>query len=217
MAMPALKTAVSAVAPTSALIDGAADLTPDPLLARLLGHWFDQRDMPAFIIQENLFLVGSNAEGRRTLYKRSVLHVVEGKVAFFQAGQTESFRSFLQQMSDDIAVWSSARGDDDRCDVFRVHRLAVAGEPLMAFGVTLVSAEVARIRYWADISAVFPLTPSEQRIAKQLFEGLSIQEISEATGAKIETVRTHIRRIYQKTGVASREKLQSVLSPFQTL
>lgn len=218
MAIVALNTTVFAVERSISADDAVVIQGADaPLLAQMVLHWFDQRDTPAFVILDDLVLLGANAEGRRMLEERSVLQVADGRVSFVQGAQTEALRAFLQAMGSNVGVWPSASGDGDGFDVFRVQRLNIADQERAVFGVTLVSPEIARVRHWADLSVAFPVTRTEERIAKQLFEGLSVNEIAEETGTSIETVRTHIRRIYQKTGVASREKLQAVLSPFQTL
>ena len=53
-------------------------------------------------------------------------------------------------------------------------------------------------------------------MARYLFEGQTATELAVTMGITVETARTYIRRIYLKTGASSREKLHSVLTPFQT-
>ena len=46
--------------------------------------------------------------------------------------------------------------------------------------------------------------------------GMNAEQISSSLEISLETVRTHIRRIYSKTGVRSREALFAQLQPFKT-
>ena len=58
----------------------------------------------------------------------------------------------------------------------------------------------------------FSLTETEKRIVLSLMNGLTVSDISKRTGSTLLTVRTHIKRIYEKMGVNSREKLFAQLT-----
>lgn len=62
------------------------------------------------------------------------------------------------------------------------------------------------------LQALFDLTPAEARIASQITEGKSIEHISRATGLSQHTVRTHLKSVFQKTGVERQAELVSLLS-----
>ncbi len=62
------------------------------------------------------------------------------------------------------------------------------------------------------LQALFDLTPAEARIASQITEGKSIEQISLATGLSQNTVRTHLKSVFQKTGVERQAELVSLLS-----
>ena len=49
--------------------------------------------------------------------------------------------------------------------------------------------------------SLFKLTPAEQRILQEILEDKSPSNIAESLGTTLPTVRTHIQRILQKTGV----------------
>lgn len=74
----------------------------------------------------------------------------------------------------------------------------------------------ARIDY-VDLREPFGLTVTENRIALLLLDGLSVTEIAKSRGASVETVRSHVRAIYEKTGSSSREVLFSRLRHFQAI
>ena len=51
------------------------------------------------------------------------------------------------------------------------------------------------------------LTEKEQLVVNELKQGKSDQDIADAIGMRIGTVRTHLRSIYMKLGVKSRAEL----------
>ena len=62
------------------------------------------------------------------------------------------------------------------------------------------------------LQALFDLTPAEARTAGQITEGKSIGQISSATGISQNTIRTHLKSVFQKTGVERQAELVSLLS-----
>jgi len=61
------------------------------------------------------------------------------------------------------------------------------------------------------LQALFDLTPAEARMASQITEGKSIEQISSATGVAQNTIRTHLKSVFQKTGVQRQAELVSLL------
>lgn len=57
------------------------------------------------------------------------------------------------------------------------------------------------------ISALFGLTPAESAICVQLVNGATLDEAGEALGIKRNTVRAHLRSIFEKTGVDRQSRL----------
>jgi DNA-binding CsgD family transcriptional regulator len=55
------------------------------------------------------------------------------------------------------------------------------------------------------------LTPSERRVAELAIEGLTTREMAESLFVTPKTVEFHLRHIYQKLGVNSRDKLSDAL------
>jgi len=61
------------------------------------------------------------------------------------------------------------------------------------------------------LQALFDLTPAEARTASQITEGKSIEQISSASGIAQNTIRTHLKSVFQKTGVQRQAELVSLL------
>jgi DNA-binding CsgD family transcriptional regulator len=77
---------------------------------------------------------------------------------------------------------------------------------LIATAVGHVGPPDARV-----ICSLFDLTPAEGRIAQRVVGGEKVGDIAAALGIGQETVRTHLKSIYRKTGVNRQSKLVSLL------
>jgi DNA-binding CsgD family transcriptional regulator len=58
---------------------------------------------------------------------------------------------------------------------------------------------------------VFGLSPAQQRVAELVSEGMRLGEIAERLGVTLNTVRTHLNRVFEKTGVRTQAALTRVL------
>ena len=61
------------------------------------------------------------------------------------------------------------------------------------------------------LQALFDLTPAEARIASQVTEGKSIEQIAASTTLSHNTIRTHLKSVFLKTGVQRQAELVSLL------
>ncbi|WP_405053749.1 helix-turn-helix transcriptional regulator [Sphingobium sp. SJ10-10] len=68
-----------------------------------------------------------------------------------------------------------------------------------------------------DVKDIYRLTNGEHKILNAMMSGMNAEQISRSLEISLETVRTHIRRIYSKIGVRSREALFAQLQPFKFL
>jgi DNA-binding CsgD family transcriptional regulator len=64
----------------------------------------------------------------------------------------------------------------------------------------------------AQLRALFGLTPSEARLAQLLACGDTVEEVAQALGVKLTTVRSQVAVIFSKTGVHRQAKLVAMLS-----
>lgn len=64
------------------------------------------------------------------------------------------------------------------------------------------------------IEEIYGLTDAEIETLYLLYRGNNVKETSDYNSVSVETTRTHVRQIYQKMGVSSREKLFALLNSF---
>lgn len=88
-------------------------------------------------------------------------------------------------------------------------RLAVASQP--GSGTSGPSSEDALAARCQKLAREHGLTARELDVLVPLVRGRSAASIATALGMSTETARTHIRHIYQKTGIHSREELMDAI------
>ena len=57
---------------------------------------------------------------------------------------------------------------------------------------------------WAHLQRRYDLTPRERQIAELICQGLRNDSIATKLAVRPETVKTHVRNVYRKTGVRSK-------------
>jgi DNA-binding CsgD family transcriptional regulator len=139
----------------------------------------------------------------------SALVLRNGVVRTRDPAQAEPFADFMRKSKADLSIYCMPNRDD--------HHLIVAARQLAAsavIGLTVYEAEEITEYHWADLSQAFGLTGSERDIAEALGSGLTAEGIADQFGISVKTVRTHIRHLYSKLDVSSREELFHKLAPF---
>ena len=70
----------------------------------------------------------------------------------------------------------------------------------------------AASRLWVGVQDSFGLTEAEVRLARQLREGLSLQQAADSLGVSINTVRNQLRAIFDKMGLTRQSDLVRALT-----
>jgi DNA-binding CsgD family transcriptional regulator len=162
-----------------------------------------------FMNNEDLRVVWMNDAASRLLREHTA-GIKNGRIHLSQRGQQKSFEEFLSGSPLASDSWSLDLTNGRGALVFRCRMVPETGHTLLS----IYSTEVPST-HLPDVKGLLGLTPSEARIVKGLVGGRRADELSEDLGVSLETVRTHIRRIYLKTGVNSREQLIAKVSAFR--
>lgn len=116
---------------------------------------------------------------------------------------------------DDISTCTVPCTDGDGHLLFQARRLSADGPGYDALCIQRTgTAHQAR---YADFSRAFGFTAAEYQIVKMLVSGQTADLIAERSGSSIGTVRSHIRSIYNKMDVSSREMMFHRLQPFRIM
>lgn len=179
-----------------------------------LAAWANTFYAPSIIVTLDLTIAWANRAATTLLDSGSPLCRVAGRLACVDKALTADLRRFVEGLDGKPSVWA--------CPTDGEAHLLVRGEALRparaepAAALFLVpTATTPEEHLWADLGEVFGLTPAETAIVKRFIAGERADEMAEALGVTIETVRTHIRRIYAKLGINSREQLFSLVSPYR--
>ena len=62
------------------------------------------------------------------------------------------------------------------------------------------------------VQSLFDLTPAEARVARSLASGRTVEDIATDGGVSLTTVRTHVRRVMEKTGCNRQVDIVALLS-----
>ncbi|MEH6665383.1 MAG: helix-turn-helix transcriptional regulator [Brevundimonas sp.] len=182
-----------------------------PLLA-----WSLSRARAMFVVTPALRLMDLNEAAEALVKTGGEVQVSGCHLALSDKTKGVGLRAVLEGDAGGAAGWSYRRGCG-KIVVVQVEWLPPHmlddEEPLVA--LTFQPADPTERYVWADFAPYFDLTRSEAAIARRLVGGQTPSDAAEALGLSIETVRTHIRRIYNKLGISSREQLFSVIASFR--
>jgi len=153
---------------------------------------------------------------------------IRGNVAFADLQQSGGMFRLDDQvlhtnrLEEDDALHLTLRGlspDNPRgliCLRSRVGRPAVVLDMLLVPEPNLVVARAVNLTTTPRRSArrlwrIFGFTPAEVRIAEALEAGLSIEDITQSNGTRVETVRGQVKAIRSKAGTRSQSQLVGML------
>jgi len=201
-------------------------------LQRHLGHLKIQRDMArhaldtlsvaVLIVDPSLQLVYANAMADDILaHPNSALNLRAGRLSARNRTDQATFRQLIAGSGGKAAVTSSCRnqmllrtpGGDGQSISISVaplpggYGLANGPSDLMLLARPLESA----IDLAASAQQLFGLTEAEARFASALASGQSLAEAAGDQGVRISTARTHLARIFQKTGTRQQSQVAALL------
>ncbi len=174
----------------------------------------DKLSAPILIVEAGPRLLHANPAALRLLNARDVLHVRNGVLAAHDAEASAALASAVSQ-----AAFGPAGGEipvsgcSGAVAVLHVVPLPIshgawAGGGRAAVFVARPSRTAAPPG--ASMRALFGLTAREARVFACVAAGLTVAEAAQELGIGLATVKTHLLRIYQKTGVHRREELMQM-------
>lgn len=190
--------------------------SPSPLPATFdAGRYFDHRAatcrVAEMLVGAELELLWSNAAALALMARRGAVSFGDNRLILSQRRQEDSLRSFLANLADTVGLWI-LQADD--AWLVRAEAIAPADAPPVWL-LTWQAMDEADRYLWADIGEHLRLTPSETRVLLKLLDGSTVEQASGQLSVSVQTTRTHVRRIYAKLGVKSREQLFAVALPYR--
>lgn len=187
----------------------SAARAPDLALA-----WLDLEPQPRLICTRTLELVWANDAAREALAGDGDLDLRDGVVVARERIHRSALCAFVEGCEAMLSTLALPAPDGDGHLLLRGRRLDAQGSAEFV-GLTFLRSNGAFRALYADVERAFQLTPSEYRVLLRMIDGVTAEGIAAATTLSVETVRSHIRHIYAKLGVASREAMFAKILPFR--
>jgi DNA-binding CsgD family transcriptional regulator len=183
-------------------------------IADLLQRWAERETTPRVLVDEELAILWSNPPAERELAKRRDLESRDDTLSVTDPSYQATLASFVGSATSDLSSMCIPCGDGDGHLLFRCREVSIDGGRRF-FGMVFYRSGSEYSTVYADLDQVFNLTHAEHRVLLQLLEGHTADQIATGMNVSIETTRSHIRQIYLKLDVTSREGMFSRLRPYR--
>jgi len=196
--------------------------------AAIFADAFDGLDAGMYLVEADAHLIHANTAGRALIDAGDILHEVRGRLvvsdlpanlalqcAFAAAGRADrspaagatavamTGRDGQRYVADALPLPAGTRRNSGAN-----HRAAAA---LFVRKTALPIPSRAEV-----ISKAFRLTQAESRVLLALVELGGIPEVAAALGVAGSTVKTHVRRLFDKTGAARQADLVKIVAGYAT-
>lgn len=191
---------------------------------------FDAIGTPIVVVDRGLKVMHANRAAQTGFERRMPLLVHKGCLATTSRGATAALSAAIRRIGDDEgSIGAQGLGvpvvsDGEPCVL---HILPLKGErlrhgvPAEAVAAVFVASRATRAKAPADlVQALFGLTTAEGKVYERMAAGLTVEETAVKLGVAPSTVKTHLLRVYEKTGTRRRGELMalaaSLAAPTQT-
>lgn len=180
----------------------------------------ERLSVPVVLTDEQLRIVYANSAGRQMLARGDLIDDRRGVLATATKPGTRALEIAIARASTDISTLGRkglgipVRPDGGPNGALHVLplRQGSALAPGAVIAVFVAHTDTPFIAPTEIVSALFELTPAEARVFGLIAAGLSVAETAVELGVEQSTVKTHMLRVYDKTGVRRRSELQRMAS-----
>jgi DNA-binding CsgD family transcriptional regulator len=174
--------------------------------AAFIGH-LDRYPQAFLLTDAKRRLFFSNIPGREIMDLGDGLRAEAGQLRASSTREDAALRSAVQDIATDgasgmgrLSIARPSGGTPYRLLLMPVPSLgAPFGNAQAAVAIVIIDADSASRPDPSALEALFALTPAEIRVTSLLVQGRSMEEIAAELGVSLETVRTHVRRVFSKT------------------
>lgn len=181
------------------------------LLEGVAVSWLEQAVTPLVLLTENQRLIWANASAQELMTRYALrvdaLGYVKSDVRETNL-KIQSVRRQLYEALQQRGSWKNGAVIVTFPDIadHRVQLQEMVVRDAVLIGCSIMRGGQAAQDLTANL-AQYGLTKTERKVVAMLAQGSTAAEISRANGGSLLTVRTHIKRIYAKMNVNSREKM----------
>lgn len=193
--------------------DDTSDHSTSDKIGAFARAWLELADCPHLMAAEDLSILWANAAALSALAERRDVETRFGILSTTNRSLQPSLQDFVVNSGPTVTSWSMPREDSDDRLIFRSRRIVGGREGI--YGVTFFGSGAEFQPHYLELEQVFNLTPSEHRVLTELANGHETDSIARMLNVSIETTRSHIRAIYRKLDVRSREALFHKMQPYR--
>lgn len=175
-------------------------------------RWLEQDLRIRLIVDDELQIVWKNSAASSMLARGTDIELRSGKLATVNRAKQAELERFVVDSTNE-GTWCLPKLDEDGHLIFTSQRLHWGDGGTQGI-IIYNTGKGFRARY-PDLGAAFGLTNSERKVITELLEGKDADQIARAGGVSVETIRSHVRNIYGKLEVNSREGLFYRLRPYR--
>jgi DNA-binding CsgD family transcriptional regulator len=180
-----------------------------------------------YLVDRNGRLIHANAAGHSLLAESDILRSVGGRLVAREAQTDRALREVFAAAGQGdaalgtkgIAVPLTAR-DGER---YIAHALPLTSGARRRAGVVSTAAAALFVRKASlavpaseALGSAFKLTPTELRVLMAIVEVGGVPEVASAFGIADTTVRTHVTRLFEKTGTSRQADLVKLVAGYAT-
>jgi DNA-binding CsgD family transcriptional regulator len=180
---------------------------------KIVFDWVTREPKARLIVDRSMRLLWANAAAHEMMLHSTHIELGDEGVAIRQ----DELRFMIEQAiraRTQESLFVIGHSDDIGSDLLvRFERLQDDGARAY-FGLQLIRHAPTPGGWSEKLAAHFQLTPKQTQVLVQMISGESGEDIAKALRISVETVRTHVRDVYAKLRVSSREELFVRVRPF---
>jgi DNA-binding CsgD family transcriptional regulator len=170
-----------------------------------------------FLLDATGRIVHANASAHALLRQRTVVSALEGRLVACDADATHALKEIVAGAGEARALPLRAR-DGEHC-IAHVLPLASGVRPRAGASDPAVALLVHKVAFDLRsppeaIAGLYGLTPSEMRVLRAIVDVGGVRESAEALGIAEATVKTHLHRLFSKTGTTRQAELVKLVAGF---
>ena len=172
-----------------------------------LADTIDQLGCAVIIVSAGGQIIRANVNGRLELAAGSVLQVSEGAIAARDTVMRRALKSALESEKREPLTLALPAADGSK-KLLAVMPLD-AGTGTFALFIKTEEPDIPALG--RHLVKAFNLTPREVGVLMPLLEGCDPAEVADKLGIAVSTVRTHLQRLFAKTGTSSQAELVGLI------
>ena len=181
------------------------------LLEGVAVTWLEQAVTPLALLTENQRLIWANASAQELMARHALRVDALGYVKSDMRETNLKIQSVRRQVYEALQQRGSWKNGAVILTFPEIADCRVQFQEMTAHDTMLIGCTIMRSsQVVQDLTAnlaQYGLTKTERKVVAMLAQGSTASEISRLNGGSLLTVRTHIKRIYAKMNVNSREKM----------